>query len=154
VRARTGHHGAFTIAATLLITAGSWTVAPAFAAAPHKVTEHVTLKLVKRTGRTKFEHRGRATGTAAGTVHSRITLRQSMIMDGTVTIATSRGKLTLKVHGRARSLELRTRFDGTAKITDGTGHYANARGAGSFKGIVNRSTWAATLDASGSYTTS
>jgi hypothetical protein len=154
VRARTGHHGASAIAATLLITAGSWTIAPAFAATPHKVTEHVTLKLVKRTGSTKFEHKGRATGTASGAVHSRITIRQSVLMSGTVTIATSKGKLTLKVKGRARSLERYSRFDGSAWITGGTGHYANARGRGTFKGVVNRSTWAATLDASGSYTTS
>jgi hypothetical protein len=116
------------------------------------VAEHVAMKLAKRTGSTKFEHTGRATGTVSGSVRSVITLSHSVVLRGTVTINTSRGKLRLKVDGRARSLELRTRFDGSAKIAGGTGRYAHARGTGTFTGVVNRSTWAATIDSSGSFT--
>ena len=122
------------------------------AAGSTSVTEHVTLKLVKRTGSTKLEHRGRATGSVAGPVRSVITLSHSVVLRGTVTISTSRGKLRLEVDGRARSLELRTRFTGSATIAGGTGRYANARGKGTFKGVVNRSTWAVTIDATGSFT--
>jgi hypothetical protein len=111
------------------------------------------LTLVKRTGATKFEHKGNATGTVTGSVRSVITLSHSVVLRGTVTISTRHGKLRLKVDGRARSLELRTRFDGSATIAGGTGRYAHARGTGRFDGVVNRATWAATIDATGSFTT-
>jgi hypothetical protein len=116
------------------------------------VREHVTLKLVKRTGSTKFEHSGRATGTVGGAVRSKITLTHSVVLRGIVTIATSRGKLRLKVDGRARGIEQRSPFDGTATILTGTGRYAKAKGKGTFKGVVNRATWAATIDAKGTFT--
>lgn len=127
------------------------TASSAPAASSMKVTEHVVLKLAKRTGTTKFEHTGRATGTLSGSVRSIITLTHSVVLHGTVTINTSRGKLRLKVDGRARSLALRARFSGTATIAGGTGRYAHARGTGTFTGVVNRSTWAATIDSSGSF---
>jgi hypothetical protein len=116
------------------------------------VREHVDLKLAKRTGSTKFQHTGRATGTMSGSVRSTITLTHSVVLRGTVTIKTSRGDVRLKVDGRARSLELRTKFNGTATIAGGTGRYAHATGKGTFKGVVNRSTWHATIDATGSLT--
>jgi hypothetical protein len=122
------------------------------AASVTKVNEHIALKLVKRSGSTRFEHTGRATGTVAGSVRSKITLTHSVVLQGTVTISTSRGTLRLKVNGRARSIALRSKFDGTATIAGGTGRYAHAHGAGTFTGVVNRSTWAATIDATGSFT--
>lgn len=142
----------------LFLLAGLWlTVGGALGAGGHaasrmSVREHVKLKLVKRTGSTKFEHSGTATGTVFGTVRSTIRLTHSVVLKGTVTIATSKGKLRLKVDGRARSIELRSRFDGKATILTGTGRYLHARGTGTFDGVVNRSTWAVSLDASGSFT--
>jgi hypothetical protein len=114
-------------------------------------TEHVTLSLVKKTG-TKFQHKGRATGTVAGSVTSQITLT-SLSIAGTVAVRAKDGTLRLKVRGTARSGGLRSKFDGTATMTGGTGRYAKARGKGTFTGVVNRRTWAATLDARGSLTT-
>jgi hypothetical protein len=116
-----------------------------------KVNEHIALKLVKRSGSTGFEHAGRATGTVAGAVHSKITLAHAVVLQGTVTITTSRGRLRLDVDGRARSIELRSKFEGMARIAGGSGRYAHAHGTASFKGVVNRSTWAATIDAAGSF---
>ena len=134
----------------------AWTCGVAATSAPAassmKVTEHVALKLVKRTGASKFEHTGRATGTVAGSVRSVTVLSHSVVLHATVTINTRRGKLRLKVDGRARTLELRTKFNGTATIDGGTGRYAHARGTGTFAGVVNRLTWAATIDSSGSFT--
>jgi hypothetical protein len=159
MRALPGHRGAAVLTAALLIAAGLWAVAYARASGPTataattlKASEHVSLKLVKRTGSTKFEHAGRASGTVAGSVRAKITLTHAVVLNGTVTITTSRGRLYVKVSGRARSLELRTRFSGSATMAGGTGRYAHARGAGTFKGVVNRSTWAATIDATGSLT--
>jgi hypothetical protein len=151
------------VALGLIVSApGCWLVAGAAATASRgesprgassmKVVEHVSLKLVKRRGSTKFEHSGRATGTVAGSVRSVTTLSHSVALRGTVTITTKRGKLRLQVDGRARSLELRTRFTGSATIAGGSGRYAHAHGRGTFEGVVNRSTWAATIDAAGSFT--
>lgn len=131
------------------------TVAGALASAPHaagtrQMTEHVSLKLVKRTGSTRFEHSGSAKGTVSGSVRSKITLTHSVVLRGTVTITTRSGQLRMKVDGRARSLELRTKFSGSATVAGGTGRYAHAHGAGRFNGVVNRDTWAATIDAAGS----
>lgn len=131
---------------------GAWATTMGHAARSMPVREHITLKLVKRTGSTGFEHTGRATGTVSGSVRSQITLAHSVVLRGTVTITTSRGKLRLKVDGRARSIGLRSRFSGAAVIAGGSGRYAHAKGTGAFSGVVNRSTWAATLDASGSFT--
>jgi hypothetical protein len=121
------------------------------AATVMKVNEHIALKLVKRSGSTGFEHAGRASGTVAGAVRSKITLSHAVVLKGTVTITTSRGRLRLNVNGRARSIELRSKFEGTATIAGGSGRYAHASGTASFKGVVNRSTWAATIDAAGSF---
>jgi hypothetical protein len=155
VRTLVDHRRPLVLAAALVILTGLWAVTSAVGSAPHaagtlKITEHVSLQLVKRTGSTKFEHAGRASGTVSGSVRSRITLTHSVVLRGIVTIRTRRGDLRLKVDGRARSLELRTKFSGTAAMAGGTGRYADARGSGTFRGVVNRETWAATIDATGS----
>jgi hypothetical protein len=130
---------------------GSAVVSNAIAARTVPATEHVTLALVKKTG-TKFQHKGRVSGTVTGSVTSQITLT-SLSITGTVTMRAKDGTLQLKVRGTARSGGLRSKFDGTATMTDGTGRYAGARGKGTFTGVVNRRTWAATLDARGALTT-
>jgi hypothetical protein len=113
-----------------------------------KATEHVRLTLVTKSG-SKFQHKGRATGTVGGSVRSRITL-DSLSIAGTVTIVTPGGTLNVRIRGTARSGGLLARFEGTATMAGGTKRYAKARGNGRFTGVVNRSTWAATIDASGS----
>jgi hypothetical protein len=123
----------------------------AVGAAERPVREHVDLALVKRSGTTQFQHKGRATGTVAGTVRSRITITHSVVLKGMVTITTATGQMRMSVDGRARSLGLRTKFSGTATIVGGTGRYARAKGSGRFTGVVNRSTWHATIDASGTF---
>jgi hypothetical protein len=110
-------------------------------------------KLVSRSGGgTRFVHSGTASGTFGGSVRPRISLAHSVVLSGVVRIRARGGTVTMKVSGRARSLSLRTRFTGTASIMGGTGKYADARGAGQFTGVVNRGTWHATIDATGSFT--
>jgi hypothetical protein len=145
------------LAALLPLTGLGLSTGGAFGAAGHAassmtVKEYVKLKLVKRRGLIKFEHSGTATGTVAGTVHSKITLAHSVVLVGIVTIATRQGRLRLKVHGRAKSIQHLSRFDGDAIILTGTGRWAHAEGKGSFSGVVNRSTWAVSLDAKGTFT--
>lgn len=117
----------------------------------HPVKEHVDLTLVKKSGSKKFQHKGTARGTADGTVRSNIVITHSVRLRGTVTIATAQGKVRIEVDGRARSLGMRPQFEGVATMTGGTGKYAGAEGTGTFTGVVNRSTWHVTLDATGSY---
>lgn len=131
-------------------TAGATADQSAHVARKIDATEHVTLKLVKKTG-TSFRHQGRATGTIAGSVTSRITL-SSLSISGTVTVRAKDGTLRLRMRGTARSSGLRAAFDGTATMAGGTGRYAKARGGGTFEGVVNRRTWAVTLNARGSMT--
>jgi hypothetical protein len=125
--------------------------ASAAAGSSRPVREHVDLKLVKKSGASRFEHSGRASGTFTGAVRSKISIAHSVVLSGAVSIKTSGGTVRLKVKGRARSLSLRTKFDGTATISGGTGRYARAKGTGRFTGVVNRKTWHATLDATGSF---
>lgn len=115
-----------------------------------QVRENASLKLVKKSGST-FTHRGRVTGTIPGTASSRMTLN-ALSLTGSVTIRAKGGSVTLRLNGRARSAGLRSRFSGSATISGGTGRYAKARGTGKFDGVVNRSTWASTINASGSLT--
>jgi hypothetical protein len=138
-----------TLSAALTTSAPAESVARTAKTVP--AIEHVTLTLVKKSG-TDFRHKGRATGTVAGAVTSQIKLT-SLSITGTVTVRAKGGTLRLKVRGTARSGGLRSKFDGTATMAGGTGRYAGARGKGTFTGVVNRRTWAATLDARGSLTT-
>jgi hypothetical protein len=140
------------VGAVLMVGGAANAPADPVAHATRKVvaTEHVTLTLAKKTG-TKFQHRGKATGTVAGSVSSQITLT-SLSIKGTVTVRAKDGTLRLRVSGTARSGGLRAKFDGRATMDGGTGRYAKARGSGTFAGVVNRRTWAATLDAHGSMT--
>jgi hypothetical protein len=142
-----------TVTRKLFVVLASLAVAaPAVAATgEHAVKEHVDLTLTKRTGKTKLEHKGRATGTVNGSVTSKITITHSVVMRGTVTISASGGKIRLKVDGRARSIGKHSKFNGSATISGGTGKYAGATGTGKFDGVVNRRTWHVTLDARGSY---
>jgi hypothetical protein len=135
------------VVAALLLTTGS----ASGAEKQHPVKEHVDLTLVKKRGTTKFQHKGIARGTANGTVRSNITITNSVKLRGMVTISTTQGKVRISVKGRARSLGMRARFDGVATISGGTGKFAGAKGTGTFSGVVNRSTWRVTIDATGSY---
>jgi hypothetical protein len=114
------------------------------------ITENVSLKLTKKSGST-LNHRGAATGTIPGSATARSTLR-GLKLTGTVTIRTKRGDLRIKINGTARSSGVRTKFDGTATMAGGTGTYRRARGSGRFQGVVNRSSWAASIRATGKLT--
>lgn len=140
---------AVSASAVALVAAG--VAAPGASAGTQRVSENVSLRLVKKSG-SSFTHRGRATGTVAGSVSSRMRL-DSLSITGTVTVRARGGSLNLRIKGRARSGGLRSKFSGSATMAGGTGRYAHARGRGSFSGVVNRQTWAATIKASGSLTT-
>jgi hypothetical protein len=124
--------------------------APVQGAQTRSLHEHVALKLISKSG-THFIHRGSATGTVSGRVRSHTTLG-GLSISGVVTVTTRSGTVRLHISGTVRSGGLHSRFAGRATVTGGSGRYAKAHGRGTFRGVVNRATWAATIDASGTLT--
>jgi hypothetical protein len=122
--------------------------APPAAAAGGRLTETVSLRLVRKSG-SSYVHSGTASGSVAGTVRSTLRL-DSLSLRGTATVRNRRGTLRLRIDGRARSAATRAEFDGSVRVTGGTGAYRDAVGSGRFDGVVNRKTWAATIKATGS----
>lgn len=127
--------------AALAATAGL-AAAPAHAKTI-KVVEHVRLGLVRQSGST-LDLRGTARGTLSGDVLARFDVRL-LSVTGLVTIyPKGGGSLSFSVAGHARSTAVRARFSGSVTVTGGSGRWAGAKGRGSFNGVVNRRTWAAT----------
>lgn len=140
---------AATASAVLAIAVGAAaSTPPDTSARTVKATENATLKLQSKNG-TMFRHRGTVTGTVSGPAYSRIRLK-GLTLDGTVTVKSKHGKLHIRIKGKARSGGLRAKFEGTARMSGGTGRYRKAKGDGRFEGIINRSTWAASIRAVGS----
>lgn len=107
------------------------------------VTERARLHLVRQRGST-IDLRGVVRGTLSGPVMTRFNVRL-LSVTGLVTIfPKGGGSLSLSVSGHARSVAVRARFAGSVTVTGGSGRWAGARGRGSFRGIVNRRTWAST----------
>ena len=111
------------------------------------VSEHASLRLIRKSGSTLYEA-GTVTGTLAGTVTARLNTSVTRVT-GWVRIRARGGTLTMSLNGRPRSAGVNVRFGGTMRVTGGTGRYARARGSARFSGVVNRRSWAATVDARG-----
>ncbi|WP_320672813.1 hypothetical protein [Patulibacter defluvii] len=134
--------------AALLTPAPASIAAPAPVAAGGKMTETVALKLVRKSG-SDMVHSGTARGNVNGSVRSNLRI-SSLKLTGTATVRNRRGTIKFRFNGRARSSDVRTKFDGSVRVTGGTGAYRRASGSGRFDGIVNRRTWAASLRVVGS----
>lgn len=139
-----------TLAAATLALAGPLIGTSSSSAKTLRATENASLKLDKKSG-TMFRHRGTVTGTVSGPAYSRIRLK-GLTLDGTVTVNSKHGKLHIRIKGKARSGGMKPYFEGTARMSGGTGRYRKAKGNGRFTGVVNRSTWAASIRAVGSLT--
>ena len=126
---------------------GTASAAPeAHASRTLNLTEHATLRLVKKRGNTLYE-RGTVRGTLSGPVTARFNVGIAKVT-GTVTIyPRGGGSLTITVVGYPRSAGVNARFAGRAAVLRGTGRYARAVGTGTFSGVVNRRTWAASVTA-------
>lgn len=127
------------LAATALL---AWAPANARAKAIN-VTERVQLHLVRKRGST-LDLQGTVSGALSGPVVARFNVRVVSVT-GLVTIFPKEGgSLSFSIAGNADSIGVRARFSGSVTVTGGTGRWARARGRGTFSGIVNRRTWAAT----------
>lgn len=133
-----------------MLPASAPTVAAALpaTAASGRMSERVSLRLVRKSG-FDYVHSGTATGSVPGTVRSSMRL-DSLSLQGTATVRNRRGTLKMRIDGRARSVTTRAKFDGRVRVTGGTGAYRGATGGGRFTGVVDRKTWSATIEATGS----
>lgn len=111
------------------------------------VSQTAQLRLVRKSGSVLYEQ-GTASGTLPGSVSARFIVTVLKVT-GQVTFYPRGGSITFDVEGFPRSTGINARFAGTMTIAKGTGRYANARGAASFNGIVNRRSWAASVSATG-----
>ncbi|WP_320670765.1 hypothetical protein [Patulibacter defluvii] len=145
---------AVTVAAVALGASGAGPSNPGAAiaatspvAAGGRMNESISLRLVRKSG-TTFRHSGTARGSVPGSARSTLKLTR-LSLSGTATIRNRRGTVTMRISGRARSGGTRSRFEGTARITGGSGAYRRARGSARFTGIVDRRNWAASMNANG-----
>ncbi len=96
-------------------------------------------------GSTLYES-GTATGPLPGNVSARFVTSATRVT-GTVTIYARGGSITATVSGTLRSIGVNARFGGSMRVVKGTGKYRNASGSGQFDGVVNRRSWAVSVNA-------
>jgi hypothetical protein len=110
------------------------------------VTDTAHLSFEKSSGSLLLE-RGPAKGKLPGTVQVRFDVGPTVT--ATFTIYTSRGTLSGHGSGVLHSSGVYASFGGSMTITKGSGTYRNARGHGGFYGVLNRSTYALTVQTTG-----
>lgn len=91
---------------------------------------------------------GTATGTLPGSV--KIHFEIGPPVKATFTISTPRGSISGAGTATLHSAGLYASFGGTITVTHGTGRYAHAHGHGGLYGVVNRHTYALTVQTTGS----
>jgi hypothetical protein len=91
---------------------------------------------------------GTATGTLPGTV--KIHFEIGPPVKATFTISTPKGWLSGTGAATLHSAGLDASFGGTITVTHGTGRYAHAHGHGGLYGVINRHTYALTVQTTGS----
>jgi len=117
--------------------------------ASKRFTENVSVHLVKKKGPI-LKERGTATGTLSGSVRARFDTSDILKTTGRVTFfPNGGGSLTIIVLGAPESLATVAKVSGNLGVRSGTGRYAHATGSGTFRGTLNRSTWAITVHVKG-----
>ncbi|MHB8241056.1 MAG: autotransporter [Solirubrobacteraceae bacterium] len=98
------------------------------------------------------KHSGLEEGTATGTLPGNVKIRFEIgpPVKATFTISTSKGSLSGTGSAALHSAGLYASFGGTITVTHGTGRYAHAHGHGGLYGVVNRHTYALTVQTTGS----
>lgn len=120
-------------------------ITPAAEARTINLREAVSLHLVRKSGNTLYES-GTATGTLPGNVSARFETSLTKVT-GTVTIYPRGGSITIDVSGTPRSAGIKPRLTGSMRVVRGSGTFRGASGSGSFSGVVNRRTWAVSVNA-------
>lgn len=133
-------------ALTAATAAGGQSPPRAHAARTLNVTDTAHLRYRRSSGSYLIEE-GPATGGLPGTVKVRFYVGATVA--ATFTIYTRGGELSGHGSGRLHSSGLFASFGGSMVVTAGTGRYANARGRGGFYGVINRRTYALTVQTTG-----
>jgi hypothetical protein len=111
------------------------------------VTDEARLHYHESAGSSLIEE-GRATGGLPGAVKVHFTVGPTV--SASFTISTSRGALIGHGSGVLHSSGEYASFRGSMSITRGTGRYLHAHGHGGFYGVLNRKTYALTVQTTGS----
>jgi hypothetical protein len=90
---------------------------------------------------------GPASGTFPGKVHAYLNLGATVIAH--FTIETRSGAITGVGSGKLKGRPAEPSFSGRMRVTHGTGRYTHARGEGGFFGTLNRNTFRAVVQTSG-----
>jgi hypothetical protein len=109
-------------------------------------TDTAHLHLISSSGSSVIEE-GVATGRLPGSV--RVHLEVTSSVSASFTIYTQGGTLVGHGSGVLHSSGLYASFGGSMTVTRGTGRYLHAHGRGGFYGVINRSTFVATVQTTG-----
>jgi hypothetical protein len=91
---------------------------------------------------------GQAKGSLPGTVRAYVTVGAPIIFHFTITVRGA-GTLSGQGSGKPKGNPAEPSFSGTMTITHGTGRYRHAHGKGGFYGTLNRATYAAVMQTTG-----
>lgn len=119
---------------------------PAQAARALNATDTAHLEYQRSSGSLLLEE-GPATGDLEGTVKLRMTVGATV--KGTFTISTRHWSITGEASGTLHGTGLYASFAGSMTVSHGTGRYAHAHGHGGFYGVLNRNTYAMTVQTTG-----
>lgn len=122
------------------------TPARAHATRTVNVTDTAHLRYRRSSGSYLVEE-GSANGGVPGLVKVRFYVGATV--SATFTIYTHNGALSGHGSGKLHSSGMYASFGGSMIVTSGTGRYANAHGRGGFYGVINRKTYALTVQTTG-----
>jgi len=134
------------LAATSAGAAGTGKGPLASSARSLNVTDEARLRYHESSGSSLIEE-GNATGGLPGAVKVNFTVGPTV--SATFTITTHSGSLIGHGSGVLHSSGTYASFRGSMSITRGTGHYMHAHGSGGFYGVLNRKTYALTVQTTG-----
>ena len=120
---------------------------PAWAARTLNATDTAHLHYVRENADSTIIEEGTAKGGVAGKIKAHMSVEARIT--ATFTITTRYGTLTGHGSGALHTSGEYASFGGSMKILRGTGRYAHAHGHGGFYGTINRTTYAMTVQTTG-----
>ncbi len=137
----------------LLVLVASTTTSPSFGAARARVARTLRAADTAHLHRThcacnEIIEEGEAKGALPGTVRAYVTVGAPIIFRFTITVREG-GTISGEGAGKPRGNPAEPSFAGTMRVTHGTGRYRHAHGKGGFYGTLNRSTYAAVMQTTG-----
>jgi hypothetical protein len=136
------------LGAIMLIAAayGATRLARVHAARVLDATDTAHLRYIRSSGALLLEE-GSATGALPGTVKVQMNVGATVI--ASFTIKTRNGSLAGRGSGTLHGTGVYASFGGTMTVSHGTGRYAHAHGHGGFYGVLNRNSYALTVQTTG-----